>query len=96
MISNKNIEALIITSNVKYNPETNKHINRVQYLQRLLKISVSNFKNLFSERKKLDVFMQKNKYIYKKPYDRGVKFLINTGLQESNRNNIIKKLGKMW
>ena len=40
--------------------------------------------------------MQKNKYIYKKPYDRGVKFLINTGLQESNRNNIIKKLGKMW
>tara|TARA_Y100000992_G_scaffold302630_1_gene277796 strand:- start:1747 stop:2868 length:1122 start_codon:yes stop_codon:yes gene_type:complete len=80
----------------KYNPETNKHINRVQYLQRLLKISVSNFKNLFSERKKLDVFMQKNKYIYKKPYDRGVKFLINTGLQESNRNNIIKKLGKMW
>ena len=68
----------------------------MQYLQSLMKIPISNFKDLVTVRKKLDVFMQKNKYIYKKPYDRGVKFLINTGLRESNRNNIIQKLGKMW
>lgn len=80
----------------KYNPKTSKHIPRVQYLQSIMKIPISNFKDLVTVRKKLDVFMQKNKYIYKKPYDRGVKFLINTELREPNRNNIIKKLGKMW
>ncbi len=58
----------------KPNPSKSKHIPRVRELIKLSREPELDFNNIPQVKRRLDEFLQKNNYNYKRPFDRGVGF----------------------